>query len=71
MKIEGTGLVGYREGQFLESGEERGWIFSESVRDLRANAWMWWTCGEAVRVLRMLEPWVASVSLGPDRVVSR
>jgi hypothetical protein len=40
----------------LESGEDKGWIFSERVRDLRAKAWMWWTWGEAVRVLRMLEP---------------
>lgn len=43
-------------GQVLESGEDRGWIFSERVRDLRAKAWMWWIWGEAVRVLRMLEP---------------
>lgn len=40
----------------MESGEDKGWIFSERVRDLRAKAWMWWIWGEAVRVLRMLEP---------------
>ena len=44
----------------MESGEDRGWIFSESVRDLRAKAWMWWIWGEAVRVLRMLEPCLSS-----------
>ena len=40
----------------MESGEDKGWIFSERVRGLRAKAWMWWIWGEAVRVLRMLEP---------------
>jgi hypothetical protein len=44
MKIDGAGLVvGYREGQDFESGDESGWIFSEIVRALRAKAWMWWT----------------------------
>jgi hypothetical protein len=57
MKIDGAGLVvGYKNGHDFESGDERGWIFSEMVRALRAKAWMWWTRGEAVRVLRMLEP---------------
>jgi len=51
-------------GQVLESGEERGWIFSERVRGLRAKAWMWWIWGEAVRVLRMWEPCFDVVRVG-------
>lgn len=50
----------------MESGEDKGWIFSEMVRDLRAKAWMWWIWGEAVRVLRMLEPclvWLESIAV--------
>ena len=47
----------------MESGEDRGWIFSETVRGLRAKAWMWWIWGEAVRVLRMLEPWFCGVRI--------
>lgn len=44
-------------GQFWESGEDRGEIFSEMGRDLRAKAWILVMAGEAVRVLRMWEPW--------------